>query len=380
MLSPISSGTILGRASASLTGSATSQRQENTSLQETTNKERAIKRFEDELQKLKNQGKDSDNKSVADSPTNLSQKLPGPSDQPGENEQYAKALLVSIREEIYKKGYKSSNKRRAAPSGKDNNQWRKEEEERLSKADDEVRRIRTPFSSGARGFLAVLKIIQNSIEAKGHNCTDLAHAGIGILDEAGIKDTHIVMFRDFDHGMILIGKTPPNGLPLDMKQWPSHLAICDPWANIACPAKEFIPAFMKKMQKWERNGKKIADKNVWVNPVHPDLEKKLGGRHKVLSPFCGKEHKDKYGRTPLMAAAYAGKVDDVQSLLRAGADLETKDNNGRTALMIATERGATAVVDLLFKAGANKKAKNKLRLPQEIDAAEISANPKRQKR
>ena len=39
-----------------------------------------------------------------------------------------------------------------------------------------------------------------------------------------------------------------------------------------------------------------------------------------------------------------------------------------------------AVVDLLFKAGANKKAKNKLRLPQEIDAAEISANPKRQKR
>lgn len=236
-----------------------------------------MRRFEEELKKLKGQGNHNNNEPVASSSTNPAQKLPSSSDQLGENEQYAKALLIAVREEIYKKGYKSSNKLIAAPPGEDKNQWEKKEEERRSKASAEFRRIQAQLRSRAKVpyFLAIQKIIQNTIDAKGHNCSDLSHAGIGILDAAGIKDTHIVGLPDFDHGMILIGKIPPSGLPLDMEKWPSHLAICDPWANIACPAKEFIPAFMEKMQKWESNGKKIRDtvKKVWINPTSPDLEK-----------------------------------------------------------------------------------------------------------
>lgn len=351
-----------GRTSASIPGTSTSQRQENTPLQETTNKERATRRFEVELKNLKDQGNHSDSKPVASSSMNSARKLSSSSDQLSENEQYAKALLIAVREEIYKKGDKSSNKLRATSSGEDKDQWKKRENERLSKAHAEFQRIQAQLRSGTNGpyFLAIQKIIQATIEAKGHNCSDLTHSGIGILDAASIKDTRIVGFTDLDHGVILIGKIPPSGLPLDMEKWPSHLAICDPWANIACPAKEFISAFREKMQKWESDGKKIRDvaKKVWANPVYPDLEKKLRGRRDVYAPLVGKELKDKDGRTPLMAMVYAGTVDDVQILLKAGADIEAKDSQGLTPLLVATYKGNTEMLDVLLKTGANMEAKD----------------------
>lgn len=320
-----------------------------------------MKRFEEELKKLKGRNHN-DNEPVASSSTNPAQELPGSSNQLSENEQYAKALLIAVRKEIYEKGDKSANKLRAAPPDEDKNQWEKKEEERIYKANNEVRRIHMPlpYFSGVPSFLPMQKIISNTIEAKGHNCTDLARAGIGILDEAGIKDTHIVHMSDFNHQIILIGKIPPRGLPLAMEEWSSHLAICDPWANIACPAKAFIPACMEKMQKWDGNGKKVYDydKNDWANPVYADLEKDLRGRRRVYPPLGGKEHKGKGGRTPLMAAIYTGQVDDIQILLKAGADIEAKDSKGLTPLLVATYQGKVEALSILLKAGANIEAKD----------------------
>ena len=314
------------------------------------------------MKKSRSQGDHSDKELVASSSTSAPQKLPISSDPLNENERYAKALLIAIREEVYKKGYRSSNKLKAPLPGEDKNQWEKRESERLSKVDAQLGRIRAQLPSRAEAlyFLAVQEKVQNSIEAKAHNCEDLTFSGIGILDEAGVKDTHIVGFFGFDHGIILIGEVPRSGLPVMLEQWPSHLAICDPWANIACSAKEFVPAFMEKMQKWERKGKKIQDPDTgnWINPVSPKLEKNVRGPCFVLTSSGWKELKNKDGHTPLMTAVYSDKVDDVQTLIKARANIEARDSKGRTPLHVAAYQGNVEVLSALIEAGADIEAKD----------------------
>jgi len=117
---------------------------------------------------------------------------------------------------------------------------------------------------------------------------------------------------------------------------------------------------MEKMQKWEGNGKKIFDaaNGVWSSPVYPDLEEELRDHRKVRAPYGDKEFKDEDGCTPLMRTVYAGNVDDVQLLLKAGANIETTDITGMTPLLVATCEGNIKVLGALIEAGANLEAKD----------------------
>ncbi|MBT4938882.1 MAG: ankyrin repeat domain-containing protein, partial [Rhodospirillaceae bacterium] len=58
----------------------------------------------------------------------------------------------------------------------------------------------------------------------------------------------------------------------------------------------------------------------------------------------------------LHAAAATGNVTAIQSLVKAGAKLNTPDSFGRTALMIATHRNHLSVGKALIKAGADLNA------------------------
>lgn len=51
---------------------------------------------------------------------------------------------------------------------------------------------------------------------------------------------------------------------------------------------------------------------------------------------------DEDGRTPLMAAAAAGRTDNVERLLRRGADPHRRDASGNTALTLAGPHPETA--------------------------------------
>ena len=64
---------------------------------------------------------------------------------------------------------------------------------------------------------------------------------------------------------------------------------------------------------------------------------------------------DRTGRTALLAAsAFGGKLETVQALIKAGANLNARDlRPGRTALMFAADFGGTAVAEALIKAGAD---------------------------
>ena len=319
MLNPASSSAMFGRASSSLLRTSTAQRDEITPAQETTNKERAIRRFAEELEKLKSFSNQNKNRPNTSSSANLGKNLPSSSATLTKNEQYAKALLIAVREEIYKKGYKSRNKLRPVPQGQNEKQWNQKEATRISKARAEVRSIEalTPPHLGTTSyFLAV----QRALSAQGHNCYDLALAGIGILDSVNIKEqVQMLVLKDFDHAMVLMGHIPSKGLPKKMEDWPSHLAICDPWANIACSATEYIPRVIEKMEKWERRGKKIYNyyTNTFCSPIYPRLETDLRGRRSIYKINTKPPVADKDERTPLMQAAKNGAIEKLGVLIKA---------------------------------------------------------------
>lgn len=64
------------------------------------------------------------------------------------------------------------------------------------------------------------------------------------------------------------------------------------------------------------------------------------------------------GSTPLQWAVYDGKTEEVQRLLKAGADVSIANNYGVTAMELAAEVGNTAILRLLLDAGANVDSPN----------------------
>jgi len=68
-------------------------------------------------------------------------------------------------------------------------------------------------------------------------------------------------------------------------------------------------------------------------------------RHKAQVDLSGKWGNLEW--TPLMVAAYSGKMEAVRLLLEAGADRTLKDSEGKTALHRAIERNNKEVLDLL---------------------------------
>lgn len=71
------------------------------------------------------------------------------------------------------------------------------------------------------------------------------------------------------------------------------------------------------------------------------------------------DKKDSKGRTPLINAIVQRKpIDIIESIIRAGANLELKDKLGDTALKKAIKFKMIDVVELLIKHGVNIKSKN----------------------
>lgn len=62
-------------------------------------------------------------------------------------------------------------------------------------------------------------------------------------------------------------------------------------------------------------------------------------------------------QAPLIAAASSGSLDDVQSLLDQGAEVDARDALNRTALMAASQAGRSAHVQALLVAGADARAR-----------------------
>lgn len=68
---------------------------------------------------------------------------------------------------------------------------------------------------------------------------------------------------------------------------------------------------------------------------------------------------DSRGRTPVMAAVYAGRTEAFRALIQAGADINIRDDRRDNPLLYASAAGNLDIVLLAIEAGADTKLTNR---------------------
>jgi hypothetical protein len=167
---------------------------------------------------------------------------------------YGKGVLEDVRRVYKDSEFKASNKIRA---GLDSVQ----EEERIKKAVAETDKVFAQFTN-------VSKATELASKAQGHNCYTLSLLALDKLKSQGVESR---MLSTTAHACVAMGSIPKGKLPEDMRQWPSDIGICDPWANIICAAPDYPNLFEAKMAKWKEAGKVLIDgDNKRIAPDDPN--------------------------------------------------------------------------------------------------------------
>ena len=86
---------------------------------------------------------------------------------------------------------------------------------------------------------------------------------------------------------------------------------------------------------------------------------KLDVVQQLVAAGANVQAKDRYGATPLHQAAYAGKPDIVRFLIEHGSPVDVADTNGKTPLMEAPFGGNVLAAEVLLAHGANPNIKDK---------------------
>jgi hypothetical protein len=58
--------------------------------------------------------------------------------------------------------------------------------------------------------------------------------------------------------------------PTDFEDWAETAWICDPWANIACAARDYPQRWTQKMNKWSFQGKRLVSRRGPFSPADRD--------------------------------------------------------------------------------------------------------------
>ena len=89
------------------------------------------------------------------------------------------------------------------------------------------------------------------------NCYEQACAAAWYLETHGGAEYALMHYSHNDHVFLALGQ--PRGVyPDQFKQWSADAAICDPWADIACPAREYSQRWRARMSNWQVMGLTIA--------------------------------------------------------------------------------------------------------------------------
>ena len=80
--------------------------------------------------------------------------------------------------------------------------------------------------------------------------------------------------------------------------------------------------------------------------------------------------RDERGRTAMMAATHANRVENVRALIEAGADINIRDNRSDNPFLYASAEGLYEIVNLTIEAGADTRLTNRFGGTALIPAAE----------
>jgi hypothetical protein len=163
-----------------------------------------------------------------------------------------------------------------------------------------------------------------------------------------------------DHTFTVIGQQAGKDgvFPMDFAQWNVDAAICDPWANLCCWARDYPNEWRYKMRKWERDGKKVSMAGTQyidgVAVAKPDIASPLKDswydapdRYRKIS-FTYRKKEKCYVTTAVCDSL--GLPDDCEALsrMRAFRDdvlLSTRQGRRDVAAYYATAPAIVAAID-----------------------------------
>lgn len=106
------------------------------------------------------------------------------------------------------------------------------------------------------------------------NCLEMACASAWYINDTGRFNYDLVYYtQGGDHIFVAIGqRSGPNGAyPSDFGQWDADAAICDVWADIACPARDYPARWRARMMNWRIMGLTIGNRlpteSMWADVV-----------------------------------------------------------------------------------------------------------------
>lgn len=125
------------------------------------------------------------------------------------------------------------------------------------------------------------------------NCGALALAALDVVAQQTPPVQASIVELSIDHEFTVIGTMTPELLLKPFREWPSHLHVCDPWANICCPVPEYPEHFEKKMAKWSDGRKLIlVEEGTWDLPSR--CPRWMQGAHQAAAIKV--EQRDEQGR------------------------------------------------------------------------------------
>lgn len=139
------------------------------------------------------------------------------------------------------------------------------------------------------------------------NCGELSNLAAKLTMEYGAH-AELWVIRKADHAFTIVG-LPPIGPTVNFSEW-NDVWIIDAWANIMCPAKEYIPKLINQMKVWKAKGKILISGRRSFEPTDPAWLAKLTNNPKVVdlkptfnAPYPWKNYPIEVKKLPAVAVA-----------------------------------------------------------------------------
>lgn len=131
-------------------------------------------------------------------------------------------------------------------------------------------------------------------KAEAGNCHAMATLALCYLLYYEVFPLTLVELEDpGDHTFLIVGSDEKYSTIGDMindhlENWGAGVFICDPWANLACPAARYKIDWQEKMQKWSAHKKQVSyqgegeTRSAWIDPCRQDWYQSVVKHRRVI--------------------------------------------------------------------------------------------------
>jgi hypothetical protein len=154
----------------------------------------------------------------------------------------------------------------------------RERRERRKKVDEELPKVRAGAHSRTDDIDATehwANYALRAAEAGVGNCNELAAVAMFYLAAHKVLPLWLVGITDpGDHEFLALGsfgdRVVDGAIAEPLEAWPEGVFVCDPWAHIACRARDYKTKWQDQMRKWNEKRKVVLFGGGWIDPLRDD--------------------------------------------------------------------------------------------------------------